>query len=177
MRNSLHSADGRKRAEMSYQIQGLINQSPHDPPLFQSSFLSNSVLMNNNVRPVRHNGLECYGDGFTFASHPRADTATIVEALQSAGSKVKSAEISKNQKIDRKKSWWSAQARLYGLRGPDWSIGTCMELLRKALEKGLLEVPQKLKDAEARANKEYAIEAAKVREMKEHMARVLDDRY
>jgi hypothetical protein len=45
------------------------------------------------------------------------------------------------------------------------------------LEKGPLEVPQKLKDAEARANKEYAIQAAKVREMEEIVARARDDRY
>jgi hypothetical protein len=106
-------------------------------------------------RPIRYKELECNGDGFTFANHSRADSKTIAKALQGMPPVLE--QLSKN----RRKSWWGAQVRLYGLKGKDWSIDVCRAVLREALDKGTLKVPPALVDTEERMKKEYFVQREK----------------
>jgi hypothetical protein len=104
------------------------------------------------AKPVRYKELECTGDGLTFAKHCRADPKTITEALQGTPYALERVPAK------RRKSWWGAQVRLYGLKGKDWSVDACKAVLREALAKGPLSVPPALVDAEERLNKEYFVQ-------------------
>jgi hypothetical protein len=97
------------------------------------------------VKPIRYKEFECIGDGFTFANHHRADPKTITEALQGTPHALE------RVRGKRRKSWWGAQVRLYGLKGKDWSIEASKAVLREALARGPLRVP------EERMNKEYFV--------------------
>ena len=108
-------------------------------------------MTDSKTKPVRYKELECIGDGFTFAGHRRADSKTIAEALEGTPSALEKVPLK------RRKSWWGAQVRLYGLKGKDWTLDVCKAVLREALARGPLRVPTALIDAEERMNKEYHI--------------------
>lgn len=114
---------------------------------FQPPFVKAQLLP--MIGNLRYQELEYRGRELTFAKHRRANPKTIVEALQNPNA------LDWLPKGNRRKSWWGAQARLYGLKGKDWSIDECRKVLQEALSKGPLDVPSSLKEAEERLNKEY----------------------
>src|SRR5438552_1651807 len=99
-------------------------------------------------KPVPYKELESIGDGFTFANHRQADPRTIIDALQGTP------HAQERVPVKRRKSWWVAQVRLYGLKCKD-SIDVCKETLRAAIARGPLRVPLALADTEEHMNKEY----------------------
>ena len=82
--------------------------------------------------PLKYGKLQCSGSGFTFASYTRESPATIRAALGIDGT------------LSRRRDWWEAQVRLYGVPCSTWTIEGMKMALKMQLKKGELCVSHEL---------------------------------
>jgi len=132
-------------------------------------------------QPVKFRELLSYGDGFTSAGHHRVDLATLTRAIQTGQAEraPPPAGISKRPAPSKKaKSWWAAQVRLYGLRCTGaWTVSDCKQVLTAALADGTLKVPDDLRQAEERADKEYVQKNRELEDERRRLTILRDEKY
>jgi len=109
----------------------------------------------------KKHGIECDGEGLLYASHRRADLATIAKALAyTVTTNSPSSRISKKDRLPEppqyNKSWWRAQVYLYGLQQTTKGISGSKAILTAAMEKGL-EVPAEMNEEEEKLMKQYQL--------------------
>jgi hypothetical protein len=104
--------------------------------------------------PIKYNGFDCSGNGFTFESYSRATSSEIADALNAQYPLFANAnDANTNTTPKRLRGWWEAQVRLYGLECAAWKVEEMKTVLRKALQKGELKVDDKLTKTEQSAMK------------------------
>jgi hypothetical protein len=120
--------------------------------------------------PSKYEDLDFTSSGLAFASHSRASPETIAIELGLQPRPpllTPSGRISKKKPIASKypKSWWEAQARLYGLECWKWTMEEIKRVLVTALRNGL-RVPKELTDVEEKLKYEREVENTKFPQVK-----------
>jgi len=129
-------------------------------------------LRSEHAPPLKYKQLDYSFNGVTFASHHRADLATISKRLliddsTDSTSHAIAKKDTTQQTLQHTRFWWKAQVLMYGLKCPDIFNETNLKsIFTEALAKGLEGVPDEQKEVEERQMKEYQLKDQKWQEDK-----------
>jgi hypothetical protein len=102
--------------------------------------------------PLKYKKFEYDSEGLTVSGYERSSEDELENELAIAEAKAQGKVVFLSQ---RRRDWWEAQVRLYGLKCSKWTIDGMKSVLSDALDEGI-EVSAEIKALEERLAKEYS---------------------